>query len=120
LAFKAHTDDVRSSPALGLAARLLAEGADLRAHDPAAAENARRLIPDLVVSATPEEALRDADAAVIATEWPEYRELDWTAARDLMRTALIVDGRRLLDAAAMRELGFVVHRLGDGVEPAAG
>jgi len=75
LAFKADTDDVRSSPALRLAARLLDGGADLRAHDPAAGENARRVLPDLVVVPTAEEALRNADAAVIATEWPVYRDL---------------------------------------------
>jgi UDPglucose 6-dehydrogenase len=77
LAFKADTDDVRSSPALRLAARLLAEDADLRAHDPAAGENARRVLPDLVVVPTVEEALQGADAAVIATEWPAYRDVDW-------------------------------------------
>jgi UDPglucose 6-dehydrogenase len=70
LAFKADTDDVRSSPALRLAARLLGEGADLRAHDPAAGDNARRIFPDLVVVPTVEEAFQGADAAVIATEWP--------------------------------------------------
>ncbi len=79
LAFKADTDDVRSSPAVRLAARLLDEGADLRAHDPVAGENARRILPELTVVATVEEALKDADAAVITTEWPIYRNLDWGA-----------------------------------------
>ncbi len=116
LAFKADTDDVRSSPALRLAARLLAEGADLRAHDPAAGENARRVLPDLVVVPTVEEALRDADAVVIATEWPIYRDLDWAALRLLMRRPLIVDGRRLLPYAQLRSMGYVVERIGDGVD----
>jgi UDPglucose 6-dehydrogenase len=117
LAFKADTDDVRSSPALRLAARLLASGADLRAHDPAAGENARRVIPDLVVVPTPEEALRGADAAVIATEWPTYRDLDWAALRATMRRPLLIDGRRLLPAAELRAMGYVVVRVGNGVEP---
>ena len=115
LAFKADTDDVRSSPAVWLAARLLAEGAILRAHDPAAGGNARRLIPDLNVVSTPEEALAGADAAVIATEWPAYRDIDWAAARATMRRPLILDGRRLLPEAELRELGFELERVGDGV-----
>ena len=116
LAFKADTDDVRSSPALRLAARLLAEGADLRAHDPAAGENARRVLPDLVVVPTAEEALQGADAAVIATEWPIYRDLDWAALYATMRRPLIIDGRRLLPYARLRSLGYVVERIGDGVD----
>ena len=120
LAFKADTDDVRSSPAVRLAARLMADGADVRAHDPAAGENARRVLPDLVVVPTAEEALRGADAAVIATEWPVYRELDWAALRDIMRRPLIIDGRRLLPSDPLRSMGFVVERIGDGVDGADG
>jgi len=116
LAFKADTDDVRSSPALRLAARLLAEGADLRAHDPAAGENAQRALRDLVVVPTAAEALRGADAAVIATEWPIYRDLDWATLRATMRRPLIIDGRRLLPYAQLRSLGYVVERIGDGVD----
>jgi len=116
LAFKADTDDVRSSPALWLANRLLDEGADLRAHDPAAGDNARRIVPQLTVVATVEEALTDADAAVIATEWPAYRDLDWAKLRPTMRHPLIIDGRRLLPEADLRALGFDVIRLGDGVD----
>ena len=116
LAFKADTDDVRLSPAVRLAARLLDEGADLRAHDPAAGDNARRVLPDLVVVPTVEEALRGADAAVIATEWPAYRDFDWAALRATMRRPLIIDGRRLLQYAQLRSMGYVVERIGDGVD----
>ena len=115
LAFKADTDDVRSSPALRLAARLLDQGADLRAHDPAAGDNARRILPDLVVVPTPEEALQGADAAVIATEWPAYRDLDWAELRGSMRRPVIIDGRRLLPETKLRALGYVIQRVGDGV-----
>jgi UDPglucose 6-dehydrogenase len=115
LAFKADTDDVRSSPALRLAARLIAEGADLRAHDPVAGENARRVLPDLVVVPTVDEALQDADAGVIATEWAVYRNLDWDALRSTMKRPLIIDGRRLLDSARLSSLGYHVERTGDGV-----
>jgi UDPglucose 6-dehydrogenase len=118
LAFKADTDDVRSSPALRLAARLLGEGADLRAHDPVAGNNARRIIPDLIVVDTVEEALQDAEAAVIATEWAVYRDLDWKTLRSTMRRPLIIDGRRLLPETKLRALGYVVERVGDGVTEA--
>jgi UDPglucose 6-dehydrogenase len=116
LAFKADTDDVRSSPAVRLAARLIDAGADLRAHDPAAGENARRVLPDLMVVPTVEEALRSADAAVIATEWPVYGDLDWAALRATMRRPVIIDGRRLLPEAELRGLGYIVERIGDGVD----
>lgn len=106
LAFKAGTDDVRDSPALAVARTLLARGADLRAHDPAAAENAVRELPDLVTVASPRAALDDAEIAVIATEWPVYRDLDWADARGRMAGDLIVDGRRLLDRDLIRSIGF--------------
>ena len=114
LAFKGDTDDVRASPAVRLAARLLANGADLRAHDPVAGANAQRVLPDLTVVPTVAEALRGADAAVIATEWPVYRELDWAGLRDLMRQPVLIDGKRTLDRAALKSAGYVVERIGDG------
>jgi hypothetical protein len=115
LAFTAHTDGVRSSPALSLAARLLDEGADLRADDPAARENARRVLPDRAVVPTVEEALRGADAAVIAIDWPVYRDLDWATLHETMRRPLIIDGRRLLPYAQLRSMGYQEGRIGDGV-----
>jgi UDPglucose 6-dehydrogenase len=76
-------------------------------------------LPELVVVPTVAEAVEGADAAVVATEWPIYAELDWEALRDSMRRPLIVDGKRLLPEAELRSLGFRVERIGDGVEPAA-
>lgn len=106
LAFKAGTDDVRDSPALGAAARLLAGGARVQAYDPEAGANALRELPSLSVTTSAAEALAGADVAVIATEWPEFARLDWAALRPVMRTPLIADGRRLLDGPALRALGF--------------
>jgi UDPglucose 6-dehydrogenase len=114
LSFKADTDDVRSSPAIWLAARLLDEGAIVRAHDPAAGHNAKRVLPDLDVVGTVEEALQDADAAVIATEWPEFADFDWARGRAQMRSPLVFDGRRLLPPGDPRLDGYDVRRLGDG------
>ena len=119
LAFKAGTDDVRDSPSVAVAARLIDGGATVRGHDPAAAANAARDLPALEVCGTPEDTIRGADAIVIGTEWPEYRVLDWAALRDLARQPLVVDGRRLLDPQAMRALGFRYERVGTrGIAPA--
>ncbi|MEP6637818.1 MAG: nucleotide sugar dehydrogenase [Chloroflexota bacterium] len=112
LAFKAGTDDIRSSPAVRLADWLLAHGAEVHAYDPAAAGHASRALPALITHSTAVEALTGADVAVIATEWPEFRDLDWAAARAQMASPLVIDGRRLLDPSAMRELGFRYERVG--------
>ena len=114
LAFKAGTDDVRDSPALGVARELLSRGAQVRAFDPAAAVNAARELPELEIVGTAEEALDDADVAVIATEWPAFKSIDWAAARDRLRRPLVVDGRRLLDRSVMASLGY--HYLAVGTD----
>lgn len=106
LAFKAGTDDVRSSPAMNVVRLLLAAGAHVVAHDPEASTNAARELPVLSIAATPLEALRGADVAVITTEWPVYRDVDWAAAREVMAQPVVIDGRRLLDPVLMATLGF--------------
>jgi UDPglucose 6-dehydrogenase len=115
LAFKAGTDDVRESPAVALAARLIAGGATVRAYDPQAGANALLLLPELAVVASPGEALAGADAAVIATEWPEFRDLNWAALRERLRQPLLIDGRRLLDGAPMEALGYRYEAVGRGL-----
>lgn len=112
LAFKAGTDDVRDSPALGVARDLLSRGARVRGFDPAAAQNAARELPDLEIVETAEAALDGADVAVIATEWPAFKSIDWAAARDRLRRPLVVDGRRLLDRGAMTALGYTYLAVG--------
>ncbi len=120
LAFKAGTDDIRSSPAVRLAGWLLEHGADVHAYDPAAAGHASRALPTLVTVDSAVEALTGADVAVIATEWPEFKELDWASARDRMATPLVIDGRRLLDPATMRDLGYRYERVGSPTSQPAG
>ena len=112
LAFKAHTDDVRDSPPLAVARELLQRGAIVVAHDPQAAANAARELPELRFVEDPALALRDADIGVLGTEWPIYRDLDWAAIRPTMRTPTIIDGRRLLDGARLRDLGFRYEAVG--------
>lgn len=112
LAFKAGTDDIRSSPAVGLADWLLARDAVVHGYDPAAGSRASRALPGLIIHDTAIGALAGADAAVIATEWPEFKDLDWASARSMMATPLVIDGRRLLDPATMHDLGFRYERVG--------
>lgn len=112
LAFKANTDDVRQSPALALAAGLRASGATVVATDPRATANAQRVDPDLDVAGSPVEAAAGADAVLVATEWPEYRELDWQAMAAAMRGTIVYDTRAIVDAAAVAAAGLSLERLG--------
>jgi UDPglucose 6-dehydrogenase len=112
LAFKADTDDVRESPALALAANLRAAGADVMTHDPRAERRARLADPALAVAPTALEALRDADAVVVATEWAEYHVLDWAAGAAAMRGRLVYDTRGIVDVEAAERAGLRVERLG--------
>lgn len=114
LAFKPGTADLRGAPSLDLIPLLLAEGAEVRAHDPVAAENARNVLPrgKVELCPTPQDALEGADAAVIVTDWPEYKTLDWRAARGRMRRPVVLDGRNALDPARMAEAGFLYRGVG--------
>jgi UDPglucose 6-dehydrogenase len=110
LAFKPNTDDMREAPSIVLAARLLAEGADVVAWDPVA--DARTILNGVEFADSAPAALRDADAAVVVTEWPELRELPWAELRETMRTPIVVDGRNHLDAEAMRAAGYAYDGVG--------
>jgi UDPglucose 6-dehydrogenase len=110
LAFKPNTDDVREAPSLVLAGRLVAEGASVRAWDPVANGNA--VLPRATICADPLEALHGADAAVLVTEWSQLAELDWAEAASRMSNPLLIDGRNMLDPAAMRQAGFTYEGIG--------
>jgi UDPglucose 6-dehydrogenase len=110
LAFKPGTDDMRDAPSLVLAGRLLSEGAEVTAWDPVA--DGRAHLHGVEVAANALEALDGADAAVVVTEWPELKELDWAAAGERMRNRVIVDGRNLLDPEPLRALGFTYEGIG--------
>ena len=112
LAFKAGTDDIRYSPAVALARWLLERGARVQAYDPAAARRAAQALPGLAICDSGLDAVAGADAVIVATEWPEFADLDWRRVRAAVATPLLFDGRRLLDPAAMRGLGFRYERVG--------
>ena len=113
IAFKPNTDDVREATSLVLAGRLQSEGAAVRAYDPVARERARSLLANAKLCDSALEALEGADAAVLVTEWQEFRELDWQGTvKRVMRRPIIVDGRNFLDRDALRAAGFVYEGVG--------
>ena len=113
LAFKANTDDMRESPALTIIADLLAKGATIVAHDPVAMPEARhRFAAGVTFADSSYDALRDADALAIITDWNEYRHPDFERMRTLLRKPLVVDGRNLYAPDRMRELGFDYYSIG--------
>ena len=115
LAFKPNTDDMRDAPSLVLGARLLAEGAEVRAWDPVA--DASHLLHGAVFCDSVLEAVDGADAAVIVTEWEELKGILTPEVRERMRTPLIIDGRNLLDPDAARAAGFTYEGIGRAVGP---
>ena len=112
LAFKANTDDIRFAPAVELVQRLQAEGAHVRLYDPEALERAKSTLKNVQFCENAYDTAQDADVLVIATEWDEFRTLEWERLRDLMAHPLILDGRNLLQPAQMRALGFEYHSMG--------
>jgi UDPglucose 6-dehydrogenase len=116
LAFKPHTDDMREASSLVLAARLQGEGAEVVAYDPVAGDVARGLLGSVELRDSALEALDGVDAAILVTEWPEFAELDWSAAADRMARPLLIDGRNFLDPAPLRSAGFEYEGIGRAVE----
>ncbi len=112
VAFKPDTDDVREATSLVLAGRLAGEGASVRAYDPVAGAKAADMLAGARIAESALDAVDGADAVVLVTEWPEFRELDWTGeVKRRMRVPLVVDGRNFLDREELRGRG--VHLRGD-------
>jgi UDPglucose 6-dehydrogenase len=116
LAFKPNTDDMREASSLVLAARLQADGATVRAYDPVAEPEARKLMVGVEFADTALDALDGSDAAVIVTEWPEFCELDWGEVARRMSGRLVVDGRNCLDPAAVVAGGLTYEGIGRASE----
>jgi UDPglucose 6-dehydrogenase len=113
LSFKPRTDDMREAPSVTLIEALLGAGARVQAHDPVALEVAQRIFGDRIsYYDVSYDALRDADAALIVTEWPEFKQPDFARMRELMRQPVIFDGRNLYELGAMQGLGFTYYAVG--------
>jgi UDPglucose 6-dehydrogenase len=106
LAFKPNTDDIRDAKSLEIIEMLKAEGATIRAYDPAAAENVRALHPDITYVKSALETGQDADAIILVTEWNEFKSLDLTRLGQIMRRRLIFDGRRVFTPYQIERAGF--------------
>lgn len=111
-AFKPNSDDLRDSPALDIAERIWARGADLVIYDPAAGEALREKRPNLQVAENIDDALRGADLVVLGTEWKQFVELDPVRTAEIVRTPIIIDGRNVLDAAAWQAAGWTFRGMG--------
>lgn len=114
LAFKGNTDDMRESPALGIIPLLQAEGAIIKAFDPQAMKNAAALLPKVQMTASIEEALTQADGAVIMTEWDDFRHVSPTTFKTTLKTPVVVDLRNLYSLEAMTAAGLNYVSLGRG------
>jgi UDPglucose 6-dehydrogenase len=112
LAFKPNTDDMREASSLVLSSRLQGAGARVRAYDPVAEEEARKLMRGVEFAASAADAVAGADAVVLVTEWPEFRRLDLAAVAAAMRGRLLVDGRNFIDPAAARTAGLAYEAIG--------
>jgi UDPglucose 6-dehydrogenase len=106
LAFKPNTDDMRESPSLEIIPGLQKLGAKIKAFDPAAMEEASRMLKHVDMCADPYETARDSDALVIVTEWPQFRNLDFDRIKVLLKAPNIIDLRNIYEPARMRELGI--------------
>jgi UDPglucose 6-dehydrogenase len=114
LTFKPDTDDVRNSVAIDLVSQMLREGAIVKAYDPKGAEKVAELnlCKGAVLTKSALEAVENAEALVVATEWNEFQSIDFVQVRKKMHTPLLFDGRNLFDPETMRELGFTYYGIG--------
>ena len=112
LAFKANTDDMREASSLVLSARLQADGATVRAYDPVAEHEARKLMTGVEFADSALGALEGADACVLVTEWPEFTDLDWSEVARAMRGKVVVDGRNFLDPQRVTGAGLIYTGIG--------
>ena len=114
LAFKENTDDIRESVAIKIIHLLRGRGASLRVFDPEAIENSKKYLGDVGIYYAKDayDAMKDADALLILTEWKEFRDLDLTKIKKLLKTPIIFDGRNLLDQQAVESAGFKYHAVG--------
>lgn len=112
LSFKANTDDVRDSPAIEVIKLLLKKGAVIHAHDPVAERNATLILPSIRYAPTPYETVHNAEAIVVLTDWPQFKEVNWSTIKPLMARQIIFDFRNLFDRQSIESQGFEYIGLG--------
>jgi UDPglucose 6-dehydrogenase len=112
LSFKPNTDDMREAPSLKVIKMLRERGAEVRAYDPVARENARKLMPEATHCVNIYEAVDGAEALCVLTEWNEFKEIDLEKIKKLLKNPIVVDGRNIYDPIRMKELGFSYFGIG--------
>lgn len=112
IAFKPFTDDIREAPALSIVQWLLDGGARVQAFDPEAMDQAKKRWPSVSFGTSPAEVCRNADALVILTEWPVFRDFDKSILRDSLKRPLVFDGRNIWNPVEMKQLGFDYYSIG--------
>ncbi|MEC3856829.1 UDP-glucose/GDP-mannose dehydrogenase family protein [Bacillus sp. WOD8 KX774193] len=113
LAFKPNTDDMREAASIVLARELIELGINIKAYDPIAIENAKQYLPTQVIyTRTLQEALENADFAIIVTEWEEFKELDLAQLKELLKEPVLFDGRNCFELDTAREAGIEYHSIG--------
>lgn len=112
LAFKPNTDDMRDAPSIKVIQALINLGAELTLFDPKATGSCKKVFPDLKYASSIYEAVKNQDAAVIVTDWPEFIDADMRKIKKLLKKPIIVDGRNLYDPEKMKELGFTYSSIG--------
>jgi UDPglucose 6-dehydrogenase len=114
LTFKPNTDDLRDAPALDVAERLLAQGANVRAYDPVGMPGVEKLNTNIKMAEDPYKLAEGCDALIVCTEWNEFKQLDMARIHGLMRMPVVVDGRNIYDPDEMDSIGFTYRGIGRG------
>ena len=117
LAFKPNTDDIRESSAIDIIRMLQHEGAEIKAHDPEAMPGAQRELSNVTFCRDAYEVAEGCDALILATEWEEFRYLNWPRIRNAMKDNILVDGRNFYDPETMAQEGFRYRPVGRGITP---
>jgi UDPglucose 6-dehydrogenase len=113
LAFKPETDDMRESPAISIINELIKSNSNIKVHDPKAMDNAKKIFGDKIIYCDNElEAVKNADALILVTDWNEYRSLSLNTVGTLMKNKIIIDTRNMLQPAKVKELGFTYEGVG--------
>ncbi len=114
LSFKPNTDDIREAPSIKVVGRLVQEGANVRAYDPKAMDNFRKLFPDITYGKDMYDILEGAHALIILTEWEDFRKADLGKVKELMKTPIIIDGRNIYEYDELERFGFEYYPMGRG------
>ena len=119
LSFKPQTDDMREAPSLVIIEKLIERGCKVKAYDPVAMEEAqRRLGDDIQLCKDPYEAVMDADALLLVTEWTEFRFPNWNVVKRLLKKPVVIDGRNIYDRNELQKLGFYYSCIGVNTQKA--